>query len=218
MIPFPAGHMNTRHTQPSARLAPLAGVVLGLTAWLGTARAAEDWHVPQATVRFAADVLSQPSEPSAGLLASVPDGGFLPRDAEPVVVTAAGAMLKSACAWRNPREGLGVVFEPQPNGQRVWIYVQPGSPSPSSAGFGSFTPGLLLYTRSGVASLEEARQLSKLWPLGANAIMGQVDTIGHRENPFGADDEYVSYYIGWLKPAAPGRTYLCTVSDDGSEC
>jgi TolA-binding protein len=204
--------------RPSSFLPIVCAAELALGA---AARAAEaPWHVPRADVRFEVDVASAPSEPRAGVLVTLPDGGVLPRQADISVTDSAGKPLKHEVVWRNPREGLAVVFEAREAGSRVHVYVSSGAPARRLPGAASgLAPSLLLYTRNQPdASLEAAHKLPADDPPGAEARFGTVPMIGQMENPWGPDDRYVSYYSGWIKLDRAGRVYLATVSDEGSEC
>ena len=193
-----------------------------LCAWAAAALAADpDWPVKDAVLRFEVEMTVPPSDPVAGVLAIIPDGGILPRPAPSVTVQdSAGRELKSETVWCNPGQGLGVVFEPPGGNRAATVYLSPKSQSSAlltTAG-GKFKPGLFLYTHSGDASLEAAERIPAGFWTGSNAVMGAVDTIGQMENPFGADDEYISYYTGWIKVPKAGRYFFCTISDDGSQC
>jgi len=176
------------------------------------------WQVEQAPLRFDVIVYSDPSEPSAGVIATLPDGGLLPRPVPvPSVYTPDGQSLECKVLWHNPAVGLALVFQPPPGGRRFCIYVQgaPVAPPPGAASI--FRPSLLLFTQElPGASLEAALRLPGTVRASA-ATMGVVPLIGQRQNLFGADEHYVSYYSGWFKADSPGRIYLCTVSDAGSK-
>ena len=199
-------------------IAALAGGALTHTA----ARAADaPWQQTQADLRFECEVTDSPSDPKAGILAILPDGGVMPRNADVVVVDSGGKPLRREIVWRNPHEGLGVVFETQPTGTRVFAYVGVGIGAasrnlPPSAAFKS---GLFLYTRMMVEpTLEAAAKLGTGTPPGEDGVMGMVPRIGQMENPWGNDANYASYYTGWLKLDKGGRTYIATISEQGSEC
>lgn len=168
------------------------------------------WHVPAAEVRFALEITQPPSEPCAGVVVTIPDGGLLPRGhGRTVVMDDAGRELPSGSLGHEPRRHYRLVFAAPPDGgQRVWVYFQPGTPQAVGT---QFCPSLLMYTRTGVASLDVARQLT-----GADDG-GLVANIARRDNPFGPDDRYSSAHVGFLNITKPGRYYLATISDDASE-
>ena len=98
-----------------AFLAAVAGVCLVC----GAARGADMWQVEQAPLRFDVIVYSDPSEPSAGVIATLPDGGLLPRPVPvPSVYTPDGQSLECRVLWHNPAVGLALVFQPPPGGRR----------------------------------------------------------------------------------------------------
>jgi tetratricopeptide (TPR) repeat protein len=185
----------------------------------GSVNANGPWHVEQAQIRFDLDITAPPSTPAAGVLVVLPDAGILPRPLpECIVVDAAGNTLSSACVWFNPSEGLGLVFTPPAKSRTATVYVSGGGRfNPWTPGSG-FAPGLLLYTQAGMNTLDAARQMAREFPAGKSARCGQVDRIGQVENLFGADDNFVSYYTGWLKIVEPGAYYFATISDEGTQC
>lgn len=189
------------------------GLLLGLLVGAGTA--AETWPAG-AVLRVEAAVVEQPSDRVAGVLVTLPDGGVLPPP--PVgwkVFDSSGRELASVCVWHNPAEGIGLVFEPPSSPSPVTIYLGGPLPSPSAAA-AELKPSLLLYTRTGGASLEGAQAMANEVPPGRRARMGRVRFIGHRQNPWGPDDDYESWYTGWLRVKGAGPTRFCTISDDGS--
>jgi hypothetical protein len=177
------------------------------------------WPVAPAELRFELEITSQPSEPCAGVVVLLPDGGLLPRAAPgATVLDAAGNELPNECLWHNPAEGLALVFTPPANGKKVWVYFRSAGMLRSPTATSPFCPSLVLYTQIGKASLDVARQLARENPPGHAARAGLVDRIASTDNPFGPDDSYSSYFTGWLKPTQSGAYYLATISDDGSEC
>ena len=175
------------------------------------------WPVEEATIRFDVEVVEQPSEPTAGVLVILPDGGLLPGPVPvPVVLSDAGRTLPSQVVWQNKARGLGVVFASPPS-KRATVFVRGGAAVPALLPGADLHPSLLLYTREGRPSLDAAEKLGAALPWETDSVLGTVPVIGQRENPFGQDEAYVSYYSGWFRRARPGRVYFCTVSDDGSE-
>ena len=179
--------------------------------------AAAAWQVKAAPLRVAVTVSDAPSEPVRGVLALLPDGGLFPgKFVIADVCDSAGHPLESQLVWHNPGEGAGVVFAPPGDG-RAWIYLRPSDGPPPQAP-GTLRPGLFLYTRNcAKPSLAAAAALAAAWPPGRDATMQPVTKIGHRENPMGPDDNYVSWYTGWFRLEKPTLGRFATVSDDGSE-
>ncbi len=181
-----------------------------------SASAADDWAVDSAVLRWNLRVSQEPSEPGAGVVAILPDGGILPRPFPDPVVLSGGRELKSEILWFDPNQGLGIVFEP-PAGDSVTVYLKPASALRTSGSKSAFTPSLLLFTKNTPsAALEAAQQVPKGIP-GVEFRMGLVPFIGQRMNLYGTDDNYISYYTGWMRQDKAARLYFCTISDEGSE-
>ena len=175
------------------------------------------WPVDEAAIRFDVEVVEPPSDPAAGVLAILPDGGLLPgRVPVPVVLSDSGRTLPSQVVWQNRARGLGVVFAPPPS-NRAAVYVRGWAAVPTLLPAADLHPGLLLYTREGGATLESAVKLAGALPWETDSVLGTVPAIGQRDNPFGQDDNYVSYYSGWIRRSKAARVYFCTISSDGSE-
>ena len=189
----------------------------------GAARAeAPPWTVGTATHRFEVEITAPASQPEAGNVALLPDGGLLPKPACDAVVTDAGGReLKSLVVWHNPRVGLGVCFENPPSDARAFVYVVPAQKTkpadPAAAGF--LKPGVLMYVETSAAtpSMAKAASIARDWPPGRNARLALVPNVGQSENRLGPDDNFMAWYTGWLTIETPGRYYFCTISDDASE-
>ena len=195
--------------------------VLAVLAWFamsGVGFAENAWLEDKAPLRFEVEIASPPSTPEAGVIAVIQDGGLLPRPVpDPVVYDADGKLLASEVLWHNPAVGLAVVFAPPP-GNKAVIYLKGGPSLPNGRGPAPFNPGLLLFTReTPLASLELAEKVPGTLAGSADTLMGLVPDIGQRENLFGNDDHYISYYTGWIKRGKAGRVYFATISDEGSE-
>ena len=190
--------------------------------------AAEDhkWHSPTAEICFEMKITSPLTDPSAGIVAVVPDCGLLPKNQFKVeVFDENGKLLKHEFLWHNPKEGLAVVFEPAET-ENVFLYV---SASPEKMRFArlggasgearasAFRPSLLLYVRNGNAGLEQAHVLADKPPVGDDIYFTIVDSVYHSYCPVGRDENVSSYYTGWFNAKKPGKTYFYTCSKDGSE-
>ena len=200
---------------PTRAAAVLAALLLPFGA---RAEEAAKWPVQNAVLRYQMEIDVRPSDPSAGVIAILQNGGTLPQPfPEAVVLDSDLKELKSECIWFNAREGLGIVFEPPKSKDLVWIYVRAstGIKNPWTEK-SAFRPGLLLFTQAGRSSLPEARVISSETPPGKGARMGQVPMIADRANRFGSSDNYVSYYTGWLKVKKDGNHRFGTISSDGS--
>jgi TolA-binding protein len=175
---------------------------------------ADSWAVREASLRFDFTVQAQPSAPSAGILAFVPDGGLLPTAPRPVVLDGAGKPVEFEVLWHNPKEGLGlVVARPATAGFSVYVGRQSRLTRNERA---SFTPGPLFYVKTGGGSLELANRLSGGFPPGNDSVMGKVPLIGQQENPFGPDQDFAGWFTAWIQIDKPGRYYFATISDEGS--
>ncbi len=202
---------NLRYVAAALRysIAPLLLVVSAVAA---------DWAVPESPIRFELKITDRPSADCAGIVAVLPDGGLLPPGAfSPIVLDGENKKLSAETLWHNPREGFALVFARPTEGDRVTVYLKPGGRPTGPGSESPFCASLLLYTQVGDASLEAAQRLAAEQPTGKSARFGLVDAIAHMENPFGAEDRYLSYYRGWLDVAKEGAYYFATISDDGSE-
>ncbi len=197
----------------------VAAVVLVAGAVRGQA---PSWTVNPATHRFEIEIATPATQPEAGNVALLPDGGLLPKPACDVVVTDAGGReLKSLVVWHNPRVGLGVCFENPPPDSRAFVHILPAQKTkPADAAAAAFLkPGVLMYVETSAAtpSMAKAASIAKDWPPGRNARLALVPNVGQSENRLGPDDNFMTWYTGWLTIEKPGRYYFCTISDDASE-
>ena len=182
------------------------------------AQAQEKWAVPAATMRFKADVDMPPDSPEAGIIVTIPNGGALPGPfPNAIVFDSAGQPLRSECLWNNPEEGMAIILPVPAASGPVTIYLQgasnPANPwSPDSA----LHPGLLLYTRVGHSTLDDAKNMAGENPPGQGIRMGQVPMIADAENRFGPSDNFASYYTGWINVPEAGPVFIGTISQDGS--
>ena len=198
-------------------------VVAGAMVLAAAARGQDaPWPVGAATHRFEVEIATPASQPEAGNVALLPDGGLLPKPACDVVVTDAGGReLKSLVVWHNPRVGLGVCFENPPPDARAFVHILPAQKTkpadPAAAGF--LKPGVLMYVETSAAapSMAKAASIARDWPPGRNARLALVPNVGQSENRLGPDDNFMAWYRGWLTIDPPGRYYFCTISDDASE-
>ena len=198
-------------------MSAVLGVVLAL---LGGAlkAAAAAWPVENATVRCEVQMVGSPNEPEAGVVAIVPDGGLLPRSApDPVVVDSKGKTLKSEVIWYNPRDSIAVVFE-QPAQGLATIYFRPSGAfshvgnKPTSF----FKPSLMVVGKQGHAGMPSALNLPQE-ALQGGTRLGFVPFIGQRENQLGQNEDFNSYYSGWVRMEKKTKAYICTISSDGSQ-
>lgn len=193
-------------------------MLLGALA-VSAGEAKSGWPVADAPIRFEVHMTAAPSIPEAGVVAIIPDGGLLPHPTpDPVVLDANGATLKSEVLWFSLHDGIAVAFE-EPSGGRAMIYFRNAASfthlgnRPNSI----FKPSLLLLVKMGHASMSTAQQIpAEAWQGGVR--MGLAPYIGQCENLLGPKADYSSYYAGWIKTPKKAKTFLCTISSDGSEC
>ncbi|MGA3172262.1 MAG: hypothetical protein ABSE62_14750 [Chthoniobacteraceae bacterium] len=194
-----------------------AWLLAALAAAIGPrVRAQDTWAVPGAELRIKVEDEMPPTSPDAGRIVFLPNAGALPGPfPNATVLDASGHVVHSECLWNNPDEGCAFIIPDGPG--PFWIYLS-GASSPS----GGWTPdsplhpSLLLYTRVGDASLEEARNLAEESPPAQAVRMGQVPMIADEQNRFGSSDDFVSYYTGWINVPASGDIFIGTISQDGS--
>jgi len=183
----------------------------GTTVW-----AQGTWHILGAGIRFDVQITSRPKTPAAGIIAILPDAGILPKGKlKADVVDNAGKPLKSNLLWHNPDEGLALVFEDSPT-THAWIYISSSADYPKATA--PLRPSLMLFVRNGgKPGLEQAHDLAERMPAGPDTYFTLVERIYHSLSPAGHDDQTSSLYSGWIQVAKAGKTYLYTVSKDGSE-
>jgi tetratricopeptide (TPR) repeat protein len=177
-----------------------------------------DWAVPNAALRIEAAVRERPAEADLGVYLQIPDGGILPAHPAIDVRDAAGRPLESLLLWHTPADAMGIVFRPPESGDgEVSIYIRAASALPPKPAATTLKPSLFVFTRSGSASLENARKMASEWPPAKGAFGGLTDRIGIRWNPFGPNDQFSTWFTGWFKLDARETLYFATISDEGSE-
>ncbi len=182
------------------------------------AAAQDQWAVPGADMRLKVQVGSDASSPDAGIILTCPNGGALPGPfPNATVVDSAGHPIHSECLWNNPDYGFAIIFTPPENTGPLWVYLQ-GGPSPANAWTedSAFHPSLLLYTRVGHSTIDDARNIAGENPPSQGVRMGQVPIIADSHNRFGSSEDYASYYTGWLVAPESGAYFIGTISSDGA--
>lgn len=176
---------------------------------------AGEWALPSATVRVEVRVDSGPTHPELGVLVKIPDGGLLPGPIPvPTVMDGSGAILPSVIVGFNRNDGLGVLFE-EPKSGRATVYLTGAAKaSPPDC---KLIPSVLMFARNGKASLEDAVRMGKQYPPAADAYFERWPCIGSMVNPFGPDDNFVSWYVGAIALEKDEDIYFATISDEGSE-
>ncbi len=203
-------------------MSPLAGCLLAMLCTVVSVQAQQPaapagWPVRGAALRVEAAVRERPDDPDLGVYVQIPDGGLLPRHATAEVRDADGKPLESRLIWHTPADAMGLVFRPPETDGPVSIYLRGGATPPPKPPADSLKPSLFVFTRSGRASIENARAMATEWPPAGGAFGGPIDRIGIRWNPFGPDDQFSSWFTGWFKLGSRETIYLATISDEGSE-
>ncbi|MCL1857194.1 MAG: hypothetical protein FWF84_06120 [Kiritimatiellaeota bacterium] len=177
----------------------------------GLAQQQGGWQV-SATVR----VMAPPAEADLGVYVQVPNGGLLPRNPVPEVQDAAGNVLESMVLWAS-EEAMGLVFRPPAEGREVSVLFRGGAAAAKAAAT-TLKPSLFVMTKNvSNATLEQAKRMPGDAPPAQGAHGGAVDRIGVRWNPFGDDNNFITWYTGWFKLDKPETIYFATISADGSE-
>ena len=179
---------------------------------------ADHWAIEGATLRFEAEVVQPPSDPAAGVLVEIPDGGLLPRPFPDVTVVApSGEALVSQPVWHNPARGYTVAVQVTGKVSRVWVYLRGTSQAAAATASRGICPSLLLFTRPGPDEFDKALRLPATVLASADSVMGPVANICLSDNPFGPHEFFHSYFTGWIRRTKAARVYFCTVSRDQAE-
>ncbi|MBI3986974.1 MAG: hypothetical protein HY343_08650, partial [Lentisphaerae bacterium] len=184
----------------------------------GTDPASEpNWQNDKAELCFDFDIVGGPSDPVAGIIAVIPDGGILPRPRfKAEVATPGGTILKSELIWHNSREGAAIVFEPPSDTATVQLYVLPSNDTPKP--LSQFRPSIVVFGKNvATAGLDAARSMANVPVIADDVLFGTVDQIFATTAPVVQDANSASYFLGWFKPQTAGKSYLYTISKDGSE-
>ena len=177
--------------------------------------APEAWTVSKATVRVRVSVDTEPDHPDLGVYVKIPDGGLLPGPVPvPTVVDGAGKSLQSIIVGYHKPDGLGVLFEPPADGKAT-IYLTGTMKATPPEGC-TLKPSLLMFARNGKASLDDAERMAKSYPPAPGAFFDRWSCIGSMVNPFGPDDNYVSWFVGCIVLEERESIYFATISDEGS--
>ena len=141
-------------------------------------RAADEWQVPEASIRYKLEVYLKPTHPSAGYFLHLPDGGILGGGSfKTVVMAEGGKIVPSYLFWQNPESGFSVVFaDPGKKVKFLYLYVVPGGAPQFWSPLSNLTPSALLCSLPGRASIPAALELAKL---------GRVESSVHVENHAG---------------------------------
>ena len=177
-----------------------------------------DWSaVPDATMRVDVKVTSEPPHPDLGIIVMIPDGGLLPaRNPTPDVRDGAGKPVEHLIFGHNPKDVMGIVFAQQKSGTPVTIFFKSGSNPPPKPNTKLF-PSVVYFTRNGNGSLDAAKKFPNTYPPANGTFFGLWPCIGSMINPWGANDDFSSWYIGGFVSPKKEKLYFATVSNSGSE-
>lgn len=201
---------------PPTASACLAAAALLVSAGRSLADA-DHWAIEGAALRVRVEVTQPPSEPSAGILAVLPDGGLLPRPfPDATVVAPSGEVIASQVLWHHPARGLAVVFAASNTAAQAWIYLR-GVPTPLPALNRGLYPSLLLYARPGEPDLGKALRIPSQLPDDSGTLMEPIGNICLSDNPLGPHEFFHTYISGWFRRAKAARIYFCTISREESE-
>ena len=93
---------------------------------------ADNWHVPEALVRYQLTLTSKPTHPTCGYFVNLPDAGgtiasTMNATTSPVVITPDGTEISSRVLWAGAQNGISLVFGSAPqNTNSVFVYMKKG--------------------------------------------------------------------------------------------
>ena len=157
-----------------------------IVAWVGVflflaaiqLRAAGDWQVPEAPLRYKLDLAKKPTHASAGYYVHLPDGGIF-RGTTPATTVVAddGKVLPSFLLWNNAENGFSIVFaDPGSQARSVSVYTMPGAGARLWKPITGLTPSAILCAAPGRDNLGAAQALASL---------GRVEPTVHSANEAG---------------------------------
>ena len=195
--------------------------LLSVLAWAAVSAGAADapaWAVPDAAVRVNVRVDTLPDHKDLGVFVKIPAGDSLPGKFQLVDVRdEKGNPLESVIVGYNPNDALGVLFAQPESGSTATIYIKPSATQPSKPANSRLYPSVILYTRNGNASLENAKRMASEYPPAHGGSFGAWTCIGSMVNPFGPDGDFSSWYVGAILLKKRESIYFATVSNAGSE-
>jgi tetratricopeptide (TPR) repeat protein len=127
-------------------------------------------------------------------------------------------VLPSKVLWAKRGGDTWLAYSPSKAKGSVFVYYGPGAGAPSSGGTWQPKLSLLLYTLPMPrGALENYRSIETAVHVGQQIYgLGFADKIWHGVNPFGPDENFASYYVGWLNIEKPGKYKIFTASCDAS--
>ncbi len=207
---------DTRAQGAGARLrAGLLTLALPLALPLAARAAGPAWAVEQATHRLHVRVVAAPSQPAAGVLLTIPDGGLLPTPAPAfTVVDDKGQRLPDGCLWYDPERACVIVFG-TPAGGSAWVYagrmpkIQPWTQT------ANLLPGPFAIIEPGAADIRDAYRLGRQFPLGKGTFFERLAGIELGAVPSGLAGRFADYVVGYVQPVRPGRTWVAVEPSGG---
>lgn len=167
------------------------------------ARAAGEWQVPQAALRYRLDLSKRPTHPTAGFFAQLPDGGLLRNTFFATdVLTEDGQAVPSFLLWQNFERGFSIVFaDPGPQVKSVLVYARTDRRPALWKAETGLTPSGLLCIHPGRETMNDAQALAKL---------GSVEAAVHVETKTGIPKAPLSIGGDDTGRPKPGAFYLLT--------
>ncbi len=200
--------------------------VILAAAWVPSLRAATptEWAVKDAPLRFVANLMIDPSHPSAGYFMTLPDGGILPGPApEPVIFDEAGNPLVSAVLWHCPDTGCGIVFQKPKAGRSVTIYVRGAKALKLWTPKSGLTPSPLLCEIHGATTQRAASQAGELGVVGPKVLFSNQawsagkwrgEKVPLAFQPWRPGGSAI-YMLAYLNVTDPGPTWVAPLTQAG---
>lgn len=175
------------------------------------------WAIGDAPLRASFRAGEPPAAPEAGWAISFPElGQTTPNLADLVLTDEKGTQIPIAKVFRNEGDRVLILAQNLAKGQLVYLYYG-GNQQRRDLKWEPRT-SLLLETRRlpEGAKMDDWGQLEDAWKTAGEVEgAGFVPSISHTENPFGASNNFVSHYSGYLRHPDKKAT-LYTISSDAS--
>lgn len=174
---------------------------------------AANWQVKEAPVRFKVSMTGKPTEKSAGYLVILPDGGILPGPAPlPSVVTEGGKQIPSYVMWHSRGSGVAIVFEDPGTEGDVFIYISGTDKAKLWSPQTGLTPGPIICAEQGTESLDVAKNLARLGPIGPRSYFQKYGTsstpLGMQGDVQGRSGPICYYMLAYVVTKDPGKTLV----------
>jgi len=213
--PLPAPHFAFCILHFAFCISPFAFPILALPLCAG----AGEWKVPREYRRSLTG-----GRDADTVAVNFCDGGHLTSGGPPpLVADEQGNLLPSRVLWNKRGGDTWVAFSATKAKGSAFVYYGPvpkGLPPAAPPPSGGWQPklSLLLYTMPlpGKTALESFTPIANAVRAGRMYGFGFVDNIFHGLNPYGPNDDYASYYVGYLNIEKPGRYKIYTASDEAS--